>query len=65
MKADHNTITLFGVEVMSKYKVLSKGERGVIKLYYICDSSICDGYGFTLMNIPAMNVKEMQDIIDN
>ncbi len=65
MKADHNTITPFGVEVMSKYTVLSKGERGVIKLYYICDSSICDGYGVTLMNIPAMNVKEMQDIIDN
>ncbi len=31
MKADHNTITPFGVKVMSKYKVLSKRERGVIK----------------------------------
>ncbi len=31
MKADHNTITLFGVKVMSKNKVLSKRERGVIK----------------------------------
>ncbi len=31
MKADHNTITPFGVKVMSKYKVLSKGERGMIK----------------------------------
>ncbi len=30
MKADHNTITLFGVKVMWKYKV-SKHERGVIK----------------------------------
>ncbi len=31
MKADHNTITPFGVKVMSKYKVLSKRECGVIK----------------------------------
>ncbi len=30
MKADHNTITPFGVKVLSKYKVLSKLERGVI-----------------------------------
>ncbi len=31
MKADHNTITPFGVKVMSKYKILSKRECGVIK----------------------------------
>ncbi len=31
MKADHNTITPFGVKVMSTYKVLSKCEHGVIK----------------------------------
>ncbi len=31
MKAGHNTITPFNVKVMSKYKVLSKLERGVIK----------------------------------
>ncbi len=31
MKADHNTIMPFGVKVMSKYKVLSKHERGMIK----------------------------------
>ncbi len=31
MKADHNTITPFDIKVMSKYKVLSKNERGVIK----------------------------------
>ncbi len=31
MKADHNTIMLFGVKVMSKYKVLSKRECGMIK----------------------------------
>ncbi len=31
MKADHNTITPFGVKVMSKYKELSKSERVVIK----------------------------------
>ncbi len=31
MKADHKTIMLFGIKVMSKYKVLSKRERGVIK----------------------------------
>ncbi len=38
MKADHNTITLFGVKVMSKYTVLSKRERGMIikkKLVYL------------------------------
>ncbi len=34
MKDDHNTITPFGVEVMSKYKVLSKRERGGIKKLY-------------------------------
>ncbi len=32
MKADHNSITLFGIKVMSKYKLLSKRERGVIKM---------------------------------
>ncbi len=31
MKADHNTIKPFGLKLMSKYKVLSKHERGVIK----------------------------------
>ncbi len=31
MKADHNTIMLFGVKVMSKYKVFSKRERGMTK----------------------------------
>ncbi len=31
MKADHNTIMLFAIKVMLKYKVLSKRERGVIK----------------------------------
>ncbi len=31
MKADHNTITPFSVKLMSKYKVLSKCERDVIK----------------------------------
>ncbi len=31
MKADQNTITQFSVKVMSKYKVLSRRERGVIK----------------------------------
>ncbi len=31
MKADHNTITLFIVKLMSKYKVLSKREHDVIK----------------------------------
>ncbi len=30
MKADHNTITPFGIKVMSKYKVLSKRERSMI-----------------------------------
>ncbi len=29
MKADHNTITPFGIKVMSKYKVLSKREHGM------------------------------------
>ncbi len=32
MKAVHNTITPFSIKVMSKYKVLSKRERGVIKI---------------------------------
>ncbi len=32
MKADHTTITPFGIKVMSKYKVLSKRERGMIKI---------------------------------
>ncbi len=31
IQADHNTITPFCVKVMSKYKVLSKRERGMIK----------------------------------
>ncbi len=31
MKADHNTIMPFDVKVMSKYKVLSMCERGMIK----------------------------------
>ncbi len=31
MKADHNTITPFGIKVMSKYMVLSKRELGMIK----------------------------------
>ncbi len=31
IKADHNTITPFGIKVMSKYKVLSKRECGMIK----------------------------------
>ncbi len=31
MKADHNTIKPFGIKVMSKYKVLSKREHGMIK----------------------------------
>ncbi len=31
MKADHNTITPFGIKVISKYKVLSKHERCMIK----------------------------------
>ncbi len=31
MKTDHYTITPFCVKVMSKYKVLSKCERGMIK----------------------------------
>ncbi len=31
MKADHNIITPFGVKVMSKYNVLSKRERCMIK----------------------------------
>ncbi len=31
MKADHNTIMPLGVKVMSKYKMLSKRECGVIK----------------------------------
>ncbi len=31
MKADHNTITLLGIKLMSKYKVFSKRERSVIK----------------------------------
>ncbi len=35
MKADHNTITPFSVKVMTKYKVLSKSERSVIKKYEI------------------------------
>ncbi len=34
MKADYNTITSFGVKVMSKNKALSKCERGVIKKMY-------------------------------
>ncbi len=34
MKADHNTITPFGVKVMSKYKVSSKCKRGMIKKTY-------------------------------
>ncbi len=38
MKADHNTITAFGVKIMSKYKVLSKRESGVIKRYPILGS---------------------------
>ncbi len=33
IKADHSAITPFGVKVMSKYKVLSKRERSVIKRY--------------------------------
>ncbi len=32
MKADHNTIMPFGIKVMSKYKVLSKRECGMIKM---------------------------------
>ncbi len=35
MIADHNTITPFGIKVMSKYKVLSKCERGMIKMLRI------------------------------
>ncbi len=35
IKADHNTITQFSVKVMSKYKVLSKREHGLIKNYKI------------------------------
>ncbi len=35
IKADHNTITQFGVKVMSKYKVLSKHEHGMIKCRFI------------------------------
>ncbi len=31
MKADHITIIPFGIKIMSKYKVLPKHERGVIK----------------------------------
>ncbi len=31
IKADHNTIMLLGVNVMLKYKVLSKRESGMIK----------------------------------
>ncbi len=31
MKADNNTIMPFSVKVMSKYKVLSKHERSMIK----------------------------------
>ncbi len=34
IKADHNTITPFDVKVMSKYKVLSKREHGMIKISY-------------------------------
>ncbi len=33
MKPGHKTITPFGIKVMSKYKVLSKRERGVTKKF--------------------------------
>ncbi len=36
MKSDHNTITPFSIKVMSKYKVLSKHEHGVIKKVELC-----------------------------
>ncbi len=39
-KADHNTITPFGVKVCQKYKVLSKREHGVIKMQGCADSSL-------------------------
>ncbi len=38
IKADHNTSRPFGIKVMSKYNVLSKRERGVIKW---CIESLC------------------------
>ncbi len=34
MKADHNTITLFSIKIMSKYEVLSKRERDMVKTDY-------------------------------
>ncbi len=42
IQADHNTITPFGVKVMSKFKELSKHERGMIKIN--CLNNINSGY---------------------
>ncbi len=65
MKADHNTIMPVGVKVMSKYKVLSKREHGVIKnvlfkiLFFNIQTLSCSAEGlvFVALSLPAKSTR--------